>query len=255
MNPDTMTPNTILVVDTETTGLPRATLSEETIHLWPYIVQFSYLVYDVKKNKVIKIKDSIIKIPENIIICDEVIKIHGITNEKSQTNGINIMNIILDFYEDVKKSDLIVGHNLAFDINIIKAEIIRLIKQITSLINQDTERKSRRLLKLEPDNSTSNLKTCSQLLQLLETKQKHCTMLTTTKLCNIKRLTKTGKEFIKFPKLSELHEKLFNSIPQNLHNSLNDVIICLRCYYMLTNETDIKNVNNDIKLLINELCS
>ena len=27
--------------------------------------------------------------------------------------------------------------------------------------------------------------------------------------------------------------KLFNSPPKNLHNSLNDVLICLRCYYML----------------------
>jgi DNA polymerase III epsilon subunit-like protein len=34
----------------------------------------------------------------------------------------------------------------------------------------------------------------------------------------------------KFPKLNELHQKLFESVPENLHNSLIDVIVCLRCF-------------------------
>jgi DNA polymerase III epsilon subunit-like protein len=34
----------------------------------------------------------------------------------------------------------------------------------------------------------------------------------------------------KFPKLNELHLKLFESVPENLHNSLIDVIVCLRCF-------------------------
>jgi len=34
----------------------------------------------------------------------------------------------------------------------------------------------------------------------------------------------------KFPRLNELHQTLFGSIPENLHNSLVDVVVCLRCF-------------------------
>jgi DNA polymerase III epsilon subunit-like protein len=34
----------------------------------------------------------------------------------------------------------------------------------------------------------------------------------------------------KFPRLSELHQVLFGNIPENLHNSLIDVLVCLRCF-------------------------
>ena len=34
----------------------------------------------------------------------------------------------------------------------------------------------------------------------------------------------------KFPRLDELHKILFGNIPANLHNSLIDVLVCLRCF-------------------------
>jgi Fe-S oxidoreductase len=47
--------------------------------------------------------------------------------------------------------------------------------------------------------------------------------------------------------------KLFNSSPRNLHNSLNDVLICLRCYYMLEHKIDIMEINEEIRALLIEL--
>ena len=35
------------------------------------------------------------------------------------------------------------------------------------------------------------------------------------------------------------YEKLFNEVPNNLHNSLNDVLVCFRCYYKLRYNMDI----------------
>jgi hypothetical protein len=55
-------------------------------------------------------------------------------------------------------------------------------------------------------------------------------MKSNTALCNIKQKTAYGKEYTKFPKLSELYEFLFHSVPENLHNSMIDVLACLRCY-------------------------
>jgi hypothetical protein len=78
-------------------------------------------------------------------------------------------------------------------------------------------------------------------------------MQKTITLCNLKTVSKYGKEFLKFPKLNELHIKLFNSSPRNLHNSLNDVLICLRCYYMLEYKVDIIEIDSKIKSLLIDL--
>ena len=37
----------------------------------------------------------------------------------------------------------------------------------------------------------------------------------------------------------ELHEHLFNSIPDGLHNSMVDILVCLRCYIKMTFDIDL----------------
>ena len=82
----------VLVFDTETTGLPKSKIiSPETLPLWPHIVQFSYVIYDTEVNDIVETSDSIVKINDDVFIPEEVIKIHGITNEISKNNGINII--------------------------------------------------------------------------------------------------------------------------------------------------------------------
>ena len=45
-----------LVFDTETTGLPKTKyISPDTLNQWPYIVQFSYIIYDTTLNDIIAI--------------------------------------------------------------------------------------------------------------------------------------------------------------------------------------------------------
>ena len=79
----------VLVFDTETTGLiefpiPRYRESEK----WPYIVQFSYIIYD--KGEITKIVDEIIKLPDGIEIPQKCVDIHHITTEMSRTKGKNV---------------------------------------------------------------------------------------------------------------------------------------------------------------------
>jgi hypothetical protein len=81
----------------------------------------------------------------------------------------------------------------------------------------------------------------------------YCTMQKSIELCNLKMKSKFGKEYLKFPKLNELHIQLFNSSPKNLHNSLNDVLICLRCYYMLEYKVDIIEIDSEVKSLLVDL--
>jgi hypothetical protein len=83
-----------------------------------------------------------------------------------------------------------------------------------------------------------------------------CTLQDSIDLCNIKAIDKFGKEYIKFPKLLELHQKLFESTPNNLHNSFNDILVTLRCFMKLKHNIDLNEkcskfikISKDIQLL------
>jgi hypothetical protein len=41
---------------------------------------------------------------------------------------------------------------------------------------------------------------------------------------------KVPTKYKKWPTLLEFHQHLFNSVPENLHNSIVDVLVCLRCF-------------------------
>jgi DNA polymerase III subunit alpha len=196
----------ILVFDTETTGLPKTRTidvnNESNLALWPHIVQFSYVIYNTQINDITKIQDHIIKINSSTIIPDEVIKIHNITNEICELKGKPLINILKQFFDDLNTVDYLVGHNIEFDLNVLKAELGRLslhyyIEQLNTFM---------------PKNKI------------------YCTMRETINFCNIEKPKMTGGTYKKFPKLQELYIKLFNEIPKHLHNSLIDVFVCLRCF-------------------------
>ena len=230
----------VLVFDTETTGLPSSKiLNPDKLNLWPYIVQFSYVIYDTILNDIVKSSDKIVKMKDGITIPEDSTKIHGITNESSQKNGINIDVILNNFFNDFRTVDLLVGHNVSFDINMIKLELLRLIYEST------------------PEVYDFEIKDYKYNLHFLTNyKSICCTLQESIDLCNIKATDKFGKEYTKFPKLLELHQKLFESTPNNLHNSFNDILVTLRCFMMLKHNIDLNEkcstfikISKDIQLL------
>ena len=224
----------VLVFDTETTGLPKTKeLSVSTLDLWPYIVQFSYIIYDTDTNRIVKTFDKIIKMENDIQIPQESTNIHGITMEISQNNGVSIEDVIQEYMGDMQRADLVVGHNISFDINMLKVTIKRMY------LNEINMFKKRMY---------------SHYNEYVEFATKYyCTMNKTIELCNLKQMGKNGKEYTKYPKLLELHTQLFNQPLKGLHNSLNDVAVCLRCYYKLAYDNDICTINNEIDALMNNL--
>ena len=222
----------VLVFDTETTGLPQTKIiNPDTLHLWPYIVQFSYIIYDTTDNTIIETNDYIILL-ENIIIPEESIKFHGITNEISSKLGTNIRDVLIKFGKDIKNVDKIVGHNINFDINMVKVELLRIIYG-NILIN-------------EPSNIYKN-----DLFYITNLKNICCTLQDSIKFCNIQAISKYGKSYLKYPKLIELHQKLFNTTPNNLHNSLNDILVTLRCFMKLKFNIDLIDNCETFKNLTN----
>jgi hypothetical protein len=225
-----------LAFDTETNGLlpKKITIEPKNLHLFPHIVQLSYALYNTTNDKLIKMRDFIIQLPSNIIISEECSKIHGITNEISQTRGVNIMDAIDEFIQDFNGSNMIIAHNMAFDSTLIEVEILRIIDNKTV--------------------SASKKKYYTEFIHTLKTnKNLYCTMQESINMCNIKAYYKDGREYIKYPKLSELHEHLFQSTPKNLHNSMNDVIVCLRCFYKMIFDIDVLTVNVELDILYSNL--
>ena len=215
----------ILVSDTETTGLSKEkTVTKDNYHLWPSIVQLSFLVYDTQTSTIPLVYDSIIKVNETVIISPESIKFHNITKEKSLEEGSEIETVLLLLLNFICSSDKIVGHNIKFDINMIKAEIYRIMNKYSE--QEDI------------------YKQYSMFLEKISTFEDiTCTMHSNIDRCNIKRTNKRG-DYLKYPTLEELHIELFHKKPNNLHNSLNDILITLRCFIMTTENTDICKLEN-----------
>lgn len=193
----------VLVFDTETTGIiPKDSYNTEKC---PYIVQFSYIVYDTLNYKIVAEYNKIINIPTHVNIPEESIKIHGINKSDTNRSRTNITRCLLAFKKYVDKCDYIIGHNVDFDIKMVQIECNR-------------------------NNIYENIFNKSQNIW--------CSMKNSIDICKIEAVNSMGK-YYKWPKLSELHEKLFNTVPKNLHDAYNDILICLRCAVFILNQTDI----------------
>lgn len=214
----------IIVYDTETTGLPKGrNVSPRMTHLYPYIVQISWLTYDDCSKKISSINDFIIKLPDGINIPEESTKIHGITNEIMHQKGVPIHDILKKFVKDYTSSQIVVAHNINFDNSVIQAEMYR-----NSIVNWIEK--------------TPNIK--------------YCTMKYGKPVANILRPSKFNNgTYQKPPKLMELHEFLFQTVPKNLHNSMIDVWVCFRCFYKMIYGEDLLAKSEELMQHFNNLCS
>lgn len=221
----------VLVFDTETNGLPETKIiNPDTLNLWPHIVQLSYVIYDIDKNILVDVHDSIVKVKDGITISEESSKIHGITNIISNMSGIEIELIFAELFYNLKRVDLIVGHNVSFDINIVMVELLRLIYSGNNKI---------------PESELISYK--HYLHFITNAKNVCCTMKMAKDICQIKAISKMGNEYNKFPKLIETHQHLFTEVPNNLHNSLNDILVTLRCFCKIAYGIDLYEKSIEFK--------
>ena len=214
----------VMVFDTETTGLPtkRNASIEEEDDCWPHVVQISWLCYDTDIQKLISINDIIIKLHEDCSIPKESSDIHGITDSISREKGIPIKEALLKFIIDYNNASMIVAHNITFDKNMIRVECFR--------------------------QGYHNIFRDKPTIE-------YCTMKFGSPITKLKIINpKTNRERTKYPKLIELYEKLFNEVPNNLHNSLIDVLVCFRCFYFMYFQQDVFLKDQEIKNKIQELC-
>lgn len=131
--------------------------------------------------------------PEGFTIPYDAEKVHGISTEKARQQGEKLELIIDLFYKRVENAEVLVAHNMSYDEKIVGCEMLR------------TGRNN-----------------------IIRNKKKICTMEKSTQYCRI-----PGHYDYKWPKLSELHYKLFNKPCVETHNALVDIKYTADCFWEL----------------------
>lgn len=183
-----------LIYDTETTGLPKDYNAPITdAENWPRLVQLAWQLH-AKDGLLIEAQNFIVK-PDGFDIPFNSEQVHGISTKKALEEGIPLQEALDRFTEVLGKSQIVAGHNIEFDINIMGAEYMRMgdSAPIMDLPSIDTKDES-------------------------------------TEFCAIPG--GRGGQF-KWPKLTELHVKLFGEAFDEAHNAAADVAATARCFLEL----------------------
>ncbi len=183
-----------LIYDTETTGLPKNYDAPITdADNWPRLVQLAWQLH-AADGSLIEADNFIVK-PDGFDIPFNSEQVHGISTKKALEEGIPLQEALDRFTEVLGKSKIVAGHNIEFDINIMGAEYMRMgdSAPIMDLPYIDTKDES-------------------------------------TEFCAIPG--GRGGQF-KWPKLTELHVKLFGEEFEEAHNAAADVAATARCFLEL----------------------
>ena len=184
----------VLFFDTETTGLP----------LWkdpsdhpdqPHVVDLSCELWDEGSLTMIDCYDAIVNI--GVPIPPDMTKIHGITDEMA-AEGESPAIVLERFLGMVANADVLAGHNISFD--------IRMMRIMAARLTGD---------KWEPLQPT------------------FCTMRKSTKLVNIEKPNARFSGDLKWPNLTETVRHFFNEDHSDAHRAKPDCVAARRVYFAL----------------------
>lgn len=211
----------ILAFDVETTGLIPKQGQQFNLQNSPYIIQLSFIVYELKSNQIIRTFNNYIAIDDSIEISPKITEITGIVKETCTSKGKPIEYVLTELYNEYLLCDVIVAHNIDFDKEMVMIEVMR---------NHS---------KMVENGCYNPYLLFNKVYNYAHNKEIYCTMRNGLDVCNIWTGGKTDdngrvtRKYKKNPKLSELYFKLFNQVPLGLHDALVDTEVCLKCYIQL----------------------
>lgn len=184
----------ILFFDTETTGLPdRDRRIRSDPSSWPRLVEVGWILSDDQGEEISG--ESYLILPEGFEIPRRATEIHGISTADARAEGTRMREVLEAFCRAATEADLLVAHNLSFDMRIILAELIR-----------------------------------ADMRDLFPVRPGICTMRSSTRFCALPG--RFGKGF-RAPSLAHLHYLLYASTPEKSHRALADARACAACYFGL----------------------
>jgi DNA polymerase III epsilon subunit-like protein len=197
-----------VVIDTETSGVPLyigfnvpACPDNTKAYNMARIIEIGAVISDSDGNELSRFRQ-LVNPTGNYAMSPQAENVHGISKEHLAEHGVGTELMltqiahILSTYESVGRC-VLVGHNIRFDWSVLLSEAIR-----------------------------ANHKRLINVLRYMPT---HCTMMTSTRLCGLRR--KNGSP--KWPKLCELYQQLFPDDPpvQILHSALDDALVTAKCFF------------------------
>lgn len=202
-----------LIFDTETNGTPlnyKAPMSD--VNNWPRIAQLGWQKRDVLEDVILKEHQAMI-FPDGWTIptVEELTSVNakdphffernGMSTQRCKDEGQPIAEQLQLLIEQMNDCQLLVAHNIEFDVNVVGAEMIRL--------DMSAERKLVRI----------------------------CTMKSSTYYC---KLPGGFRGQPKWPRLEELHRILFKKDFDGAHDALSDVRATGNCLIELIKRNVIK---------------
>ena len=184
----------IIVMDVGTNGFIKSRNAQPhatNISLLPRIVQFSWGFY-TEDGTCKEVKKYIIK-PDGWLMSGSD-KCRGISQEKAETEGIDIKDVLIQNKRDIDNHCMkVVCHNVNFDVRVVASEFVRAEMEIPRYGSCRTMKAGINYCKITP---------------------------------------KVYGEY-KWPSLEQLYRKCFDDHLENAHNSYYDVVNCARCYFKM----------------------
>lgn len=195
-----------LIFDTETTGLPgNWNAPLSDFENWPRCIQLAWQLHR-PDGSLVSSYNALIR-PEGFTIPFNAEKVHGISTDRALREGVPLAEALAVFSEALAEATHVAGHNVQFDINIIGCEYLR---------------------GGQADKFAGK--------KVLDTKD------LSTDYCALPG-GKGGK--YKWPSLSELYRKLFDTHFQEAHDAGYDTIATGKCFFELIQRGIIRDAAAD----------
>ena len=159
----------------------------------PRLVQLAWQLHDRKGN--LLQSDAYIVQPEGFDIPFAAEKMHGISTERAQKEGRPLLEVLQHFDAPLERATCLVGHNLEYDLRILEDEykVLKKHSRLRELPVRDTMQES----------------------------------------CEYVALPGGKNKGYKYPKLTELYEKIFGHVFSSTHNAAYDVAATAACFFSL----------------------
>ncbi|MGN0236086.1 MAG: leucine-rich repeat protein [Paludibacteraceae bacterium] len=188
-----------LFFDTETNGLPyNYKAGIENTNNWPRLLQVGWIMTDERGN-VLKSRTKW-RYPNGFSVDSEVTKLTGITTDQLRRDGDDISSILREFMQDVENAEILVGHNIEYDMMVIGCELYRNGQPMQG--------------------------------QALTRHPHICTMKQTVNFCAVPSTNSYYSDY-KYPKLTELYTKLFGHAFSGAHDAMTDIKATKECFFEL----------------------
>ena len=193
----------VLVIDTETNGLPISYVSTKKSNGFTNLrslnelrfeecraIEIAMILVEFEKEKATIIYEWTTLISQNVPITNS--DIHGITEQDVKNNGVHMDVVFEELSKQLYLADTIIAHNADFDLQVLASECKR--------------------------------HGWLSLLERIDDKPVVCTMLLGYKTLKLAR----------WPKLVNLYERLTLQKATHAHRALDDCRMCLTCYNKLS---------------------